>query len=556
MGRIEHDLKKDDALLLVKEVVSSKFAIQKDKGYTLIVGALPPMTAKIVIEDSYILVNGSGIGKPIANTCESLIRVSINKGKNKENNNDFQVCKTQSNAVDDELKILEIISKYKEFDKDGTLDHEICCEKINYYLSKLRNAFLSCYSKTTNDSVGNHNSNMLIEDNSTNSKDYSDEYCKETTQKEYSYQNACDLISKKRFHEALQLFKLLSDYRDSKEQIELCNEEIYQIAISYENDKKYESAKEQFSKIIDYKDSKEKLTLFENEEIYQMAISYENNKEYESAKEQFSKIIDYKDSKEKVEMYNEEIYQNAISYENNKEYESAKEQFSKVFDYKDSASRYQECNAIINEDKYLEAVKLGEENQYNAACIKFEQLGDYKDSKEKYEHYLTEYNRVINNNSINKMIIFSSFSDLDLNQFDFYKNQIVSDLLEYSQKSMLKHLTFKMDGILKLKKALDNHLLIYQISFIASILALFISIIQIKNTNLLIFLIIIFSSLSVGLLVIILERLETVYKEALIQYENGLYDWASYAFKKISHYKKSKKMYIDCNSKNTGESKD
>lgn len=73
---IEYSFDKKKAIQLVKKAVSGKFAIMKDDGDVLKVGA-PMMTAVIKITDKTIEVSGKGAAGPVAQTCASEIEMAV-----------------------------------------------------------------------------------------------------------------------------------------------------------------------------------------------------------------------------------------------------------------------------------------------------------------------------------------------------------------------------------------------------------------------------------------------------------------------------------------------
>ena len=77
---INHHLGKTQAIKLVKKAISGKFAIMKDAGDTLKVGA-PMMTATIVITDTTIDVSGGGPAGPVASTCASEIEMAVQEAE-------------------------------------------------------------------------------------------------------------------------------------------------------------------------------------------------------------------------------------------------------------------------------------------------------------------------------------------------------------------------------------------------------------------------------------------------------------------------------------------
>lgn len=73
---VEYRMSDRDAILLTRKAVSKKFAILKDKGNFLKVGA-PMMKAMIEIGNGKIQINGKLFGKIVASTCYSAISTEI-----------------------------------------------------------------------------------------------------------------------------------------------------------------------------------------------------------------------------------------------------------------------------------------------------------------------------------------------------------------------------------------------------------------------------------------------------------------------------------------------
>lgn len=94
----------------------------------------------------------------------------------------------------------------------------------------------------------------------------------------YKYNNAMDYFNSGNYSKAIQLFKSLGNYKDSKNKVcEVTNEEKYQLAIELNVLKEYEQAIDIFTELDEYKDSKNYIDFcnvfkwyneeFENEDI-------------------------------------------------------------------------------------------------------------------------------------------------------------------------------------------------------------------------------------------------------------------------------------------------
>lgn len=121
------------------------------------------------------------------------------------------------------------------------------------------------------------------------------------------YDEARQLASAGEFERAREIFLSLGEFKDSGEQVKLCDEGIinaqYERGLQLQSEGKYEEAACVFESLGDYKDSKKRIEdcWMEIEETkYQEARELYSNQQYDEALELFKKLGGYKDSSEMV----------------------------------------------------------------------------------------------------------------------------------------------------------------------------------------------------------------------------------------------------------------
>ena len=141
---INHHLGKTQAIKLVKKAISGKFAIMKDAGDTLKVGA-PMMTATIVITDTTIDVSGGGPAGPVASTCASEIEMAVQEAEDNQAGQPTQQAaqpqaQPASNAkaltpeeyLEYQTKAIALLKQYKElFDNEVLTKEEFEAKKAD-----------------------------------------------------------------------------------------------------------------------------------------------------------------------------------------------------------------------------------------------------------------------------------------------------------------------------------------------------------------------------------------------------------------------------------------
>ena len=135
------------------------------------------------------------------------------------------------------------------------------------------------------------------------------------------YQNAISYKESGKYDNAISFFEKVIEFKDSKEQIEMCNKLIfernnntYNKACTLLEEYKYSEAIELFEKILAFKDAKKQFEiakeLFEKEKIYLKSVkeaSLDRIPYYEKAISSLKTIIDYRDSGLLVNTYEKRI---------------------------------------------------------------------------------------------------------------------------------------------------------------------------------------------------------------------------------------------------------
>ena len=209
---------------------------------------------------------------------------------------------------------------------------------------------------------------------------------------EKNYDLAKDKINKKLYKEAIQYLKLINNnYKDSKELIEFCENELskiiegkYNKALDEFKNYHFDIAINLFNEIIDYKNSKELVAKCDElikASKYMQAQTHLKNKEYSDAMRIFKEISFFKDSNEYIVVkITEKMYNDAIEYYNFKEYVKALNQFNLILKYKDSTRYYNECKTKL-ESLYQSAMKQVDNYVYDEPIKVLNEIIDYKDSK-------------------------------------------------------------------------------------------------------------------------------------------------------------------------------
>ncbi len=129
-------------------------------------------------------------------------------------------------------------------------------------------------------------------------------FCSEQMRLETIYQKALSYKNAKKYSMAISAFEQIIDYKNSKDQIALlrgsAQKEKYNDACMKMSQKRYKEAMDFFKEVEMYFDSKEKIKEC-TQSLYNQAISYKRNKNYNCAIPLFAEILSYKDSKDQKE---------------------------------------------------------------------------------------------------------------------------------------------------------------------------------------------------------------------------------------------------------------
>lgn len=152
----------------------------------------------------------------------------------------------------------------------------------------------------------------------------------------------------------------------------------YDTAISLMDRGEYDKALNVFRDLDDYSESKIKATKCENllyGPIYREAVTLLHNGRIDEAKTRFRSIYDYKDSAKKIEACDNLLYgpqyEEAVAIMNEGEYSDALEIFSRL---EQVGYRYEDTHEQVKVCKYHKALSLMDENEYEDALEIFEEL--------------------------------------------------------------------------------------------------------------------------------------------------------------------------------------
>lgn len=194
------------------------------------------------------------------------------------------------------------------------------------------------------------------------------------------------------FEQAIEKFKTIIDYKDSRDKIEEMSEDLYQKALKDMENLDFDEALTKLKVIKSYKDSSymyDKCNrLKSNKQVYNQGRLYYLNENYFEAINCFRKIIDFPNANEYLEKCYDVVYNQGLRFINNKEYDEAKKIFIYIESYKDSFEKYEECVKLANDDKqknYDKAIELINLNKFDEAYKLLKTIVDYKNVKGKLE---------------------------------------------------------------------------------------------------------------------------------------------------------------------------
>lgn len=227
---------------------------------------------------------------------------------------------------------------------------------------------------------------------------------------------------------AITIFEELGDYKDSKEQISLCKQEIDSIQKEIEAKKREEERLAE----IQRKEAEEKSkrntktamivaaiiaiclagffvvtnVIIPNAK-YNAAVKLMENGEYDAAIDAFEAMNGYKDSSNQI---TECKYRSAVELMDKEEYSEARREFQRLGEYKDSKERVSQCEELDKEKRYLDAVALMESGDYVEAYDALKKLYGYKDSSELADSIEHEYEKSeINAKNIGDSVYFGKY---------------------------------------------------------------------------------------------------------------------------------------------------
>ena len=160
----------------------------------------------------------------------------------------------------------------------------------------------------------------------------------------------------------------------------------YSAAVDLYNSGKYEKAIVAFEALNGYKDSAEQIAMCENAlkvQQYEAALSLFGEEQYEDAITAFEALNGYEDSAKYIKDCK---YHIAYQLYQIGEYNEAINAFrSSLIGYKDSNEIIAECETAIKNQKYNAAVELYLSGKYEEALAAFDELKGYKDSNAKIQ---------------------------------------------------------------------------------------------------------------------------------------------------------------------------
>ncbi len=176
--------------------------------------------------------------------------------------------------------------------------------------------------------------------------------------KEATYQRALEFMEAGQYDNALSIFEMLGDYKESAAQIVICrnakSKVYYDRAVELFNNGEYDAAKEVFLMLGSFEDSAVQAIRCDTQkkqDQYDFADSLAQNGEYWKAREAFLMLGDFSDSAARVKQMDnaisEEQYNSALELETSGKYEEAIEVYRSLGDYKDAAGHIETCNRQI-----------------------------------------------------------------------------------------------------------------------------------------------------------------------------------------------------------------
>lgn len=179
-------------------------------------------------------------------------------------------------------------------------------------------------------------------------------------------------LKEENFNAALKKLKDLRINRFSERYINFVKEKIYNVGNNFK-EKNALKAIEIYKLLGDYKDSQRFLFECESEPVYDLAKKLISSGKYKEAIEQFSKINSFKDSNNcLIECRNEIMYQEMLLLIEKRDYEKVIAKYSDIGNYKDSKQYLDFCLSATNNGKFSEGLKfkLRGDNTYSLDSVK------------------------------------------------------------------------------------------------------------------------------------------------------------------------------------------
>lgn len=177
------------------------------------------------------------------------------------------------------------------------------------------------------------------------------------------YKNAVSLMEEGMYQNAIDIFKELDDYEDSKT---LLVEAYYLDAVQLKESEKYDDSIEVFERIIDYKDSKKLIIDMRMEQ----ADSLFENGEYSKAKEMYTKLEQDATAESKSHIDKNLSYISIIELYEKKDYEGCLREFE------ENESSVADLHDIYVDVNYKMCKKALESNNYDSALNYIEEYCD------------------------------------------------------------------------------------------------------------------------------------------------------------------------------------
>ncbi len=200
------------------------------------------------------------------------------------------------------------------------------------------------------------------------------------------YKQADYLYSLGRYDQAMDAFRELGDYRDSRARIEAYETSLldgaYGEAQALYDAGRYEEAIPAFEALKGYRDSEERVEACRTailDRAYNEAMALYEAGQYDEAANAFVALGDYRDSADQALGSR---YDGAMALYEAGRYDEAAAAFVALGSYRDSADQAEECGLM---ERYADALALYEAQRYEEALDAFAALGSYRDSAQMAE---------------------------------------------------------------------------------------------------------------------------------------------------------------------------